>query len=182
MVFDKLRRYPVKMHIYIQRTGRLLVHRISQILTAQGFKTWINPKQRNGIDLKVWKDGKLILVAEVFNWSSYTYCSAKRKNRITNNLIEVTDCKRVLIYTAMRDETAIDDLDLHDISTLKIGYQILPKDFYKHYEAKNQIENRRIDSKETSQHIKAKLTELMQSLNIEIGIMPVEGQEIRTAR
>jgi hypothetical protein len=168
------------MYESIQKTGRLLAHRIGQILKAQGYKTWIAKDQRRGIDLKVSHNGNLILVAEILNWSPYTYFSVKRKNRIIRNLMSYENCDRVLIYTTMRDETPLEDFHALDISIVKLDCQILPKHFYKFYEEKKQVTGRKIDSKESSQHIKTKLSKFMQTITLEVGILLPETSHAET--
>ncbi|MEM4733093.1 MAG: hypothetical protein QXD70_01015, partial [Candidatus Bathyarchaeia archaeon] len=56
------KQYPVKMNAYNQRVGKLLTHRICQIFKKLGYKTWMNPLQGNGVDIKVWRNGYLLLV------------------------------------------------------------------------------------------------------------------------
>ena len=160
------RRYPVSQNEYTQKTGRLLAHRLWQQFTEQGHNTWICKGQNKGVDLKVLDCfGKEVIVAEVLNWSPKTNLSEKRKGNIIRNLLNY-DCNKVLIYTAMGNEKNLAELRLLGISTLKIGYQILPKQFYWHFEAKNQVEGRKIDSRETTAHIKARVLEYLQLLRL----------------
>jgi hypothetical protein len=67
----------------------------------------------------------------------------------------------------MKGESILDDLRLHDVSLIKIGYQILPKYFYDFYAEKNQIESRKADSKDAKIHIRSKIVELLRSSGIE---------------
>jgi hypothetical protein len=164
---DNSSRYPVSQAEYTQKTGRLLAHRIGRIFQQLGYKTKICLGQRNGVDLKLYElDDNLILVAELLNWSPRTELSNQRKNWIIQNLSEYS-CNRVLIYTAMARENMIDDLGIYGISILKLGDQILPKFFYHFFERKDQVINRKIDSRETSLHIKLELKEYLQSLKLE---------------
>ncbi len=160
-------RYPTEgMPEYLQKTGRLLPHRIGQILEQLGFKTWINPKQNNGVDIKVWDNEQLVLVGEILNWSPYTRLSENRVQHITDNLLDAAydNCERVLIYTAMENEYALEDLEMMGITTLRIGNQILPRLFYNHYLARNQVKGRIIDSRTSTTLLKNRLTEHMQTL------------------
>jgi hypothetical protein len=166
-IVDIYSRYPVSQKEYTQKTGFLLAHRIGQIFKQLGYRPWICKGQKNGVDLKLFdQDKNFIFVAEILNWSCRTRMSEKRKAWIIQNLSEYS-CTRLLIFTAMRDEKMLDDLSVYGISTLKLEDQILPKFFYRHFERKGQVINRKIDSKETSLHIKLKLKEYLQSLRLE---------------
>jgi hypothetical protein len=167
VLVDNSSRYPVSQKEYTQKTGRLLAHRIGQILQQLGYRTWICKGQKNGVDLKVYDlNGNLILVAEILNWSCRSNLPEERKAWIIENLSEYP-CNKLLIYTAVENEGMLDDLSTYGISTLKLEDQILPKFFYHHFERKCQIVNRKIDSKETSLQIKLKLKEYLQSLRLE---------------
>lgn len=186
MINNSRYRYPIERTRYTQSVGRLLPHRISQIFQELGFETWISQGQSNGVDLKVYdtKD-HLILVAEVFNWSSYSSLAENRKNNIINNLSEFK-CKRLLIYTCFENENCLSDLSNHSISCLKIGYQILPEYFYNFYSRKNQMESRKIDSKETKADIKSRIIEYLQYSGIIIssisGFCDFQGYKFATKR
>jgi hypothetical protein len=159
---DYSSRYPIPLKKYMQKTGRLLAHRIGQCLQAIGYNTWICKGQRNGVDLKVSDlNGNLILVAEILNWSPYSEMSKRRKRWIIKNLSKYP-CTRLLIYTAMKNESILDNLGKDGIYTLKLGYQILPKFFYHHFERKKQIVARRIDSRETYLHIQLSLSKFLE--------------------
>lgn len=149
---------------YRQKTGKLLAHRIGQLFAELGYHTWICRKQSNGVDLKVWnRDYNLFIVPEILNWAHTTKLPDKRKREIIDNLSEYK-CNKLLIYTTMCNEYELDDLRSKGISTLKIGYQILAKFFYYRLGA-DQLEGRKIDSRETRLLIKSKLLEYIQSLN-----------------
>ena len=96
------KRFPIEKTRYLQCVGRLLPHRISQVFKELGFETWINSRQGNDIDLKVYLGDELIIVGEILNWSIYSKLSYKRKENIINNLSKY-DCKKVLIYTILDD-------------------------------------------------------------------------------
>ena len=67
----------------------------------------------------------------------------------------------------MGNEYVIKDLGNRGISTLKIGYQLLPELFYLSFEQRDRVFNRRIDSKETIVDLKNKLSEIMEFINTE---------------
>ena len=173
-------RYPVKRKAYTHSVGKLLPHRISQILQELGFKTWINRGQTNGVDLKVYDNGNnLLLVAEILNWSIGSLLSEKRKNCIIENLL-CHNCEKVLIYTNFENKDALENFSEHGISLLKIEYQLLPKYFYNFFKAKDKIVSRRIDSRETKEDIKSKIIEYLQSSSIEILTSTFENCEMVT--
>jgi hypothetical protein len=153
------RRYPVKRTVYIQSIGRLLPHRISQIFEELGFETWINPKQGNDMDLKVFLGQKLIIVAEILNWSIGSKLSQKRKNCIIKNLSKY-HCEKLLIYTIL-DKDSLEYFTNNGISLIEIGYQILPKTFYQFFSEINRTEFRKADSKETYTSIKRKIIDYL---------------------
>jgi len=145
----------------MQKTGRLLAHRLGQLFIELDYESWICIGQNKGVDLKVYDSkGSMFLVAEILNWSVKTNLTETRKNKIIKNLLGY-NCDRVLIYTTMGNEYYLDDLEQMGISTLKLGYQILPKVFYRHFEYRKQVIDRRIDSRETTLHIKSKLIEYL---------------------
>ena len=163
-MIDYSSRYPIPQKKYMQKTGRLLAHRIGQRLRQMGYDTWICKGQKNGVDLKVKDlDGNLILVAEVLNWSPYREMSNRRKKWIIRNLSKYF-CTKVLIYTAMKNESMLENLQQFGILTLRLDYQILPRFFHQHYARKNQIEGRRIDNRDANLHIQLSLCKFMQSI------------------
>ena len=162
------RRYPIERTRYTQSIGKLLPHRISQILQELGLKTWINHGQTNGVDLKAYdSEDHLVLVAEILNWSPVCVLSHKRKNNITNNLSRY-NCKKLLIYTCFKNESFLEDLRSYRISLLKIGYQILPRHFYEFYLKRNHVESRKVDSRRTKQCIKSKIVEYLRFSSTEV--------------
>jgi hypothetical protein len=160
-------RYPIEKQRYYQSVGRLLPHRIGQVLQELGFETWICKGQSNGIDLIVFNEDGLVFVAEIFNFSVFTELSRRRLNGIISNLSKYS-CRRVLIYSTCANENILSDLSFYDISLLRIGYQLQPKSFYDHYAEKDQVILREIDSRTTRQDIKSKIGEFLQSSAIEI--------------
>ncbi|MDI6904606.1 MAG: hypothetical protein QMD13_03830 [Candidatus Bathyarchaeia archaeon] len=171
-------RYPIKRTRYTQSVSRLLPHRIGQIFKELGFKTWMNPGQTNGVDLKVYDDeDQLILVVEILNWSPVCALPHERKNNIITNL-SGHNCKKLLIYTCLENESILEDLSSYEVSLLKIGYQILPWYFYEFFLEKDQIESRRVDSRETKEDIKSKIIEYLKSFSIEIHALTFENREI----
>jgi hypothetical protein len=158
-------RYPIEKERYFQSVGRLLPHRISQILQDLGFNTWICKGQSNGIDLIVFNENGLVFVAEIFNFSKFSELSNKRLNSIISNLSEYS-CKRILIYSTCKNENILNDLPTHDISLLRIGYQLQPKFFYDHFAGKGQLVLRRFDSRETRKDIESKIAESLSDVDI----------------
>jgi hypothetical protein len=114
------------MHEYAQSTGALLANRISDILEKMGFETWTVEGQNNGVDMKVWYQDNLIMTCEILNWSPYTMLSNRRKKRIIKNLTNPKHgiSKRVLIYTAMKDETVINYCQPKEFSSIKFGCKL----------------------------------------------------------
>lgn len=160
------RRYPVERTVYVQTTGRLLPRRISQILRELNFKVWINPKQGNDIDIKVWQNDTLIIAGEILNWSIHSILSKKRLRKMISNLKKF-NCRKLVIYTIL-DEISLSEFRKNGIDTLEIGYQILPKDYYYFFSFKGQIERRKIDSKATKQDLKNKITAYLRRNNFSI--------------
>ena len=168
-------RYPDEQHKYCQSVGRLLPNIIGLALRDLGFKVWVNPDQSNGVDLKLYdKEDNLVLVAEIINWSSYSEMANNRKRSIISNLSEY-NCRRVLIYTTLKNEGVLDDLGSNEISLLKIGYQVLPETYYQFYAKKGQVCRREIDSEETRQDIRSKMVNFLQSSGIQIQTSPCES-------
>ena len=157
------KRYPIEKSRYIQSLGKLLPHRIGQILEELGFRTSIATKQSNGVDLRVFdSQDNLILVAEILNWSSHTELSEKRKGNILSNLSQYS-CSKFIIYTALANEQVLNDLYRHKIILLKIGFQLLPKAFYDFYACRNQIEKRISDSEEAREGLESAIMKLLSS-------------------
>jgi hypothetical protein len=151
--------------VYQQKTGRLLAHRIGQQFNKLRYESWINKGQSNGIDLKVWdNEGNLIIAAEILNWGPKSYLCDKRKRSITTNLSDYV-CNKVLIYTQMANEQALEGLEIENISMLKIGCQVVAKYYYRKL-ARTQVEGKQIDSRETTLLIKSKIREYLQSLSV----------------
>lgn len=149
------RKYPVRRQVYMQTTGKLLPRRLSQILKELGFKIWINPKQGNNVDLKVWINDELILVGEILNWSIGSLLSERRLEKMISNLNEY-ECRKVVIYTVL-DQKSLSNFIESAIDVLEIGFQLLPKFYYDFFRVKNQIEKRKIDSNSTKEEIRNKI-------------------------
>jgi hypothetical protein len=164
---EDTRRFPVEQQECNKCVGALLQHRIGQVLKHLGFRAKVSKVESNGVDLEVYDNGdNLFLVGEIINWSPYSYLSIPRRNRIIANLSQY-HCNKVLIYAAMQGENLLDDLDSYGISKLKIGYQLLPKSFYKHYLEKDMVESRRVDSRKTRKDILEKISNLLNLLRIQ---------------
>jgi hypothetical protein len=160
-------RYPIDQRLYTKCVGSLLQHRVGQILKDLGYRTKVARVESNGVDLKVYKEeSNLILVGEIINWSCCSYPNKKRKKGIIRNLSQYP-CRKLLIYSTMGKEFLLESLESQDISKLKIGYQLLPRHFYDHFARQNKILYRRVDSRETTQDIRAKIANLLQSFGIE---------------
>jgi hypothetical protein len=170
---EEIDRYPVKSFTYFQSIGRLLEHRLGQIFQELGYQTTISKGQSNGVDLKVYNQRELLLVAEVLNFSVYSELSDKRKNSIVTNLSEY-NCRKLLIYSCMANENIINDLGLYEISSLKIGYQLQPKHFYDYFAARNKTKLREVDSRETRQDLETKIVTFLHSFGLEIQTIPCQ--------
>jgi hypothetical protein len=159
-------RYPDEQKEYCQSVGRLLPNIVGLALRDLGFKVWVNPDQSNGVDLKLFdKEDSLVLVAEIINWSSFSEMSKNRKTCIITNLSEY-DCRRVFIYTALKNEGILDDFYTYGIFLLRIGYQVLTKPYYEHYAKKNQVIHREIDSEEIRKDIRSKIANFLSFIGI----------------
>ena len=168
-------RYPCAQAEYLQKTGELLQHRVSQAFKELKFKTKICKGQGNGVDLFVYdQEGNLLLVIEMLNWSPRSYLSAPRKTSIIENLSEFT-CARLLIYTTMKNEDMLRDLKLYNIDLLKLDFQILPRLFHNYFERQNRVLLREIDSDGTQRHITNRIFRYMQSLNLHLGVLDSEA-------
>lgn len=162
------KRFRVRQSVYDKCVGKLLPHRIGQILKELGFRTRIFEVEENGVDIKVFdNDNRLILVGEIVNWSHRSYMNNSRITKIISNLSEY-QCQRLFIYTAIGGESLLKNLDDYGIPKLKIGYQLLPKFFYDHFAKKDQVILREIDSRITRRDIKTKVGKFLQSSAIEI--------------
>jgi len=152
-------KYPIEKTRYLQSVGKLLPHRICQILNELGYKTWMNPRQGNGIDVKVWHNNILILVIEVLNWSIGSMLSKRRASNIISNLNQYT-CAKAVIHTVL-GKNDIQKFEDEGIITLEIGYQLLPEYFYRFFSRKGQTIKRKIDSRETKEDMREKIQALM---------------------
>lgn len=174
------RRFPVDQRKCNRCVGSLLQHRIGQILKEMGFRTEITKVEKNGVDLKLYNNNERnpILVGEILNWSLYSELPSSRKNSIIKNLSQHS-CKKLVIYTTMKNEIVLDDLNLYGISLLKLDYQLLPEYFYNHYARRGKTESRRVDSRQTRQDIKAKIANFLRSSDIKIPVPPLERSSLQ---
>jgi hypothetical protein len=162
---ENYQRYPVEMELYLRCAGQLLPDLIASILEELGFRVWVNKGKANGVDLKIFDEDNLLFVAEVVNWSPFSYMSIKRKNSIVSNL-ERYNCGRIFVFTTMKNEDMLDDFAGRGISTIKIGYQLLPGDYYDFFARKNRVICRKMVSEETREDVKSKITRFLRSLMI----------------
>jgi hypothetical protein len=173
------KRFPIKEKRYQDSVGALLPHRIGQIFKELGFDSWITQVQTNGVDLKVRDlEGHTILVAEIQNWSSHSGMARGKIEKKTSNLLEY-DCEKLLIYTVFKNEDILADLSNQGIHTLKIGYQLLPRFFYEYFASKNQVEHRKIDSRETKQELRMLISKYLEEKGILSADIP---QFVRTSQ
>lgn len=152
-------------------------HRIGQIFRELGFSSWITNVQTNGVDLIV-KDleGHIILVAEIQNWSSHSGMARSKIEKKKSNLLEY-NCEKLVICTVFKNEDILADLCNQGIHTLKIDFQLLPKFFYEYFASKNQVEHRKIDSRETKQELRLIISKYLE----EKGILSADSpQFVRT--
>jgi len=147
-------RFPCEESEYKKIVGRLLPNILGKTFTELGFEVTVNHQQANGVDLEIYQEDYLVLVAEVVNWSIGSRLTHKRKNSYIKNLSEY-DCNRVFIYTVPLSN--LDGFKENGIGLLEIGYQILPEAFYNFFLAKEQVERRKIDSRDIRQDIKEKM-------------------------
>ena len=151
-------RFPCEQNEYTKTVGKLLPTILEKIFTELGFKVKVNPQQANGVDLEVFLGNNLILVAEVLNWSIASRLTDKRKSSYIRNLNEF-DCNKMLIYTVPLSN--LDGFKTNGIYLLEIGYQILPETYYNFFQAKGQVERRRIDSESARKNIRAKILDYL---------------------
>lgn len=152
--------------IYRQSLGRLLPHRIGQIIKTEGFWSEISYGQSNGVDIKAWLNDKLVLVAEAKNYNIKTKLTYEKIENIISNLNQYPDCKKYFIYTQMANKEVLNKFSNQGINIIEIGYQILPWWFY--YSIEPQYRHyRKIDDKGTRAHIKEKLHPILHSLGTE---------------
>jgi hypothetical protein len=148
---------------YRRSLGKLLPHRIGRIISKFGFKTEVSKGQSNGVDLKVWYDNRLVLVAETKNYNIRTKLTDELIANTISNLNEHPYCARFFIFTQMANEKVLSQFQEEGIGVIKIGYQLLPEWFYYSIDPRYRS-YRRIDSKDTSQDIKQKLYPVLHSL------------------
>jgi hypothetical protein len=151
---------------YRRALGKLLPHRIGQILEKMGFKVKLSFGQSNGVDIKVWLNRKLVLVIETKNYNLRTKITDELIENTITNLEEHPCCKKYFIYTQMANEEVLDRLNQQGIHILKIGYQLLPKWFYYSIEPKYRC-YRKIDSSDTSREIGRKIYPMLHSIMLE---------------
>ena len=162
-MYDLSQRHPIESHRYAKAVGKLLPHRLGQILKSLGFVVKLNKLQANGVDMRVEdKDGNLFLVAEILNWSSYTGLSQKRLQGIIRNLEEY-DCTKVLIYTAMKNDFVLSSVSDRGICLLSLKYQVLPLYFFVFFALKEQVTKRIIDNSLSNQYIRVKLIRFLET-------------------
>lgn len=159
--------YDPKDESHRRKLGKLLTRRIAQIIKSLGFKTKYAVGQSNGVDVKVWHNDVLVMVAEVKNFNIKSKLDYGTKERIINNLNEYPNSKKFLIYTQMGNEEILTDLETKGISTLKIGYQLMPRVFYNSL-PKMFRTYREIDSKYTTSDLKYKLSTILQPIIEEV--------------
>lgn len=150
---EELPRFPCKQEEYTKTVGKLLPKILGEILTGLGFNVKVNPQQQNGVDMEVFLDNNLVLVAEILNWSIASRLTNKRKGNIITNLNEF-NCNKVLICTVPLSN--LDGLRENGIYLMEIGYQLLPETYYDFFLTKEQVERRNIDSDLIRSDIRAK--------------------------
>ena len=155
--------FPCKERLYDKRAGAFLVTILRERFSELGFGVSVNPLEENGVDLKVFREGKLVLVAEVLNWNISSILTEKRERKITENLNEY-NCLRVLIHTVPLPQ--LNEFSENGILLLPIGYQVLPRHYFSFFKRRGQIERRKPYSKKVIKDI----TRLIFNLLKEAGI------------
>jgi hypothetical protein len=146
--------------------GRLLPHRIGQILKKMGFDTIVAKGQSNGVDLIVSLNNEILIVAEIKNYNIKSKITDETIKNAIATLEEYPNCKRYLIYTQMANKEVLSQFTAKGISIFEIGYQLWAKEFF--YSIKPAYRTyRQMDNKSTSQDIKQKLYSLIQPILLE---------------
>lgn len=146
--------------------GRLLSHRIGQILKKMGFDAKVARGQSNGVDIIVSLNSKILLVAEIKNYNIRTKIPDKIIRDCIKKLEEYPNCKRYLIYTQMANKKVLTQFAERGISVFEIGYQLMPKEFFNSIRPEYRT-YRNVDSKFTSEDIKQKLCLLIYPIILE---------------
>lgn len=160
-------RYPEKTSIYKREVGRLLQDAVGECFVELGYRVWVNPNQGNGVDVKVWNRDELIIVKEVLNWGIGSYMSPKRSRNIIRNLSKYS-CHKILFYT-VGDRINLDWFK--GIDKIKLGYQVLPLKYYRHFEKKNQVIKRRLYTQEVVGDIKRLIVDYLKKNILHICII-----------
>ena len=103
----ELRRFPCKQMVYTKYVGKLLPNILEEVFNELGFRVKVNHQQANGVDLEVFLENNLILVAEVLNWSIGSRLTNKRKNNYISSILTKTSSgTRILIIRLMTRSSA----------------------------------------------------------------------------
>lgn len=143
---------------YPKCIGRLLPGVLGIVLRELGFEVEVRHQQSNGVDIKLYLNGDLVLVIEVLNWSISSRLNHKRRRCIIRNLNEY-NCNKLFVYTAPLSD--LDGFEENGICTIEIGYQILREPCYNFYLEKDQVIRRRIYSESVKSEIKSKILEYL---------------------
>lgn len=145
-------RLPCKQGEYCRIVGQLLPMTISKNLFDFGFKAKAGPLSANDVDLQAYIADRLVLVAEVLNWSVSSRLADKRKNRIIKNLIAFDNVARALIHSVPNSN--IDgEFDEKGVDTVCIGFQLLPQEFYGFFVERGHVIKRRPLTAKAFSHI-----------------------------
>lgn len=134
--------FPCRKEEYCRIVGELLPTTISKVLFDCGFRPEASPLSANDVDLRVYLADRLVLVAEILNWSISSRLADKRKNKIIKNLIAFSNVARALIHS-VPNSNIDDEFAEKGIDTVCIGFQLLPNEFYSFFVEKGHIVKRR---------------------------------------
>lgn len=151
-------RFPCKQEEYTHTVGKVLPTILEEVFTELGFRVKVNHQQTNGVDLEVFLEDNLVLVAEVVNWWISSRLTDKRKNGYIRNLSEYS-CSKVFIHTVPLSN--LDGFAEHGIHLLRIGYQVLPQNYYSYFQQLNKVECREVDSEPVRRDITSKIREFV---------------------
>ncbi|OGH05842.1 MAG: hypothetical protein A2W22_06750 [Candidatus Levybacteria bacterium RBG_16_35_11] len=165
--FNEHYHFPCKRKKYTKTVGELLINILREVFSEIGFEVSINPPEENSVDLKVFRENQLVLVAEVLNWSIGSRLTKNRERQITDNLNQF-NCARVLIHTVPL--SPLNKFSENGISLIAIGYQILPRHYYTFFKHKEQVERRNPYSKQVVMDIKRLIINSLRNTGIACNI------------
>jgi hypothetical protein len=112
------------------KIGRRRLREFKSVLLLEfpyqdGYHIWMNRVEGKGIDIKVWKNGQLVVVMELTNYGRNSVINDKTVKRYLDSFAKY-ECKKILVVSYNQNISAKNEkqLIMQGIDLTVVGHQV----------------------------------------------------------